>query len=278
MDKRNRQKLAVAAFRSRIWKHYRAARRDFPWRHSRDPYAILVSEIMLQQTQTDRVVPKYLAWLERFPDFKTLAAASRADVLAAWQGLGYNRRAIALQETARVIVRNHAGRLPRRLDSLLALPGIGAYTAGAILAFAFEEPAAIIETNIRRAFIHEFFPRRKKVADRELLPLIAVSVPRGRAREWYYAVMDYGAMLGQTLRAKNPNRRSANYAKQSQFRGSNRELRGRILAAVIAKKQARLAELAAATGRDLATVRTAAAALAKEGFLRLARDIVRAAV
>lgn len=201
--------------------------RDLSWRRTRDPYRILISEVMLQQTQVSRVEDYYQKFMARFPDFGALARAKSADVLRLWQGLGYNRRALALHDLAKTVVREYGGALPRDREALEALPGIGSYTAGAVRTFAFNEQECFIETNIRRVFIHFFFPKRKKVNDREILPLITKTCPseRGLTRKWYWALMDYGAMLGATMK-KNPNRRSAHYAKQSKFSGSDRELRG----------------------------------------------------
>lgn len=233
--------ISIARFQKTILDHYRAAGRDLAWRRTRDPYAILVSEIMLQQTQVARVEGFHEKFLKRFPNFTALAGARTADVLRAWQGLGYNRRALALQRLAREVVENYGGRLPRERATLESLPGIGAYTAGAVRAFAFGEREIFIETNIRRVFIHFFFPRRRKVRDEEIRVLVEKTLPKKDFKTWYWALMDYGAMLGAAAQGlgavKNPNRRSAHYTKQSKFFGSDRELRGQILRLVLAKKK-----------------------------------------
>lgn len=167
--------MTTTQFQKTIRARYHAHPRPMPWRRTRDrrdPYKILVSEIMLQQTQVAHVIPFYKNFIKKFPDFATLAQAKTADILLAWQGLGYNRRPLALQKLAREVTIKHNGRLPRIAAELIKLPGIGPYTAGAIRAFAFNEPDVFIETNIRRVFIHFFFPpektRAKKVTDAAL--------------------------------------------------------------------------------------------------------------
>ncbi len=198
-----------------------------PWREITDPYSIVVSEVMLQQTQVSRVMTKYNEWLQAFPDFETLATASAAEVLRVWQGLGYNRRALNLQKLAQTVVRDFNGTLPEQPNVLKTLPGIGMGTAGSIAAFAFNAPAVFIETNIRRVFIHHFFADKSSVSDAELLPLVEAAVDQNNPREWYYALMDYGVHLAKTV--PNPNRQSRHYTKQSKFEGSDRQVRGEIL-------------------------------------------------
>ena len=150
--------ITISAFRKEIWAYYRrAGRGDLPWRHTRDPYAILISEIMLQQTQVVRATEYYKKFLKRFPNFRSLARAKTGDVLAAWQGLGYNRRAMFFKRTAEIVVEQYGGRLPHTRAALESLPGIGRGTSGSLMAFAFNEPEIFIETNIRRVFIHFFF-------------------------------------------------------------------------------------------------------------------------
>ena len=252
-------------FRRIIWKHYRAHGRNLPWRNTRNPYRILVSEIMLQQTQVSRVLLYYPTFLKRFPNFRALHRAPMREVLAMWQGLGYNRRALALKKTAEAVISRHGGKLPKDRDALLALPGIGQSTAGAVLAFAYHIPAPFIETNIRRVFIHHFFPRRKKVHDEEILKLVAATVSKINPREWYWALMDYGAYLAGTV--ENPNKRSAHYTRQSKFEGSNRQLRGKLLKFFAARQSATAGELRRAFPREPRLIR-ALRALIAEGFLR----------
>ncbi len=218
----------IAVFRKTVRRHFKKnGRHTLPWRKTRDPYRILVSEIMLQQTQVDRVVPFYRAFLKRFPTVPALAKASLGDVLRAWQGLGYNRRAKMLHDAAKAIVSDHGGKVPRAYEELLALPGIGPYTARAVRTFAWDESEAFIETNIRAVFIHHFFPRKKKIIDAELLKLIGDTLDRKKPREWYWALMDYGSKLKRTV--PNPSRRSRHHLQQKPFKGSDREVRGAIL-------------------------------------------------
>lgn len=265
----------IAQFRRAVWAHYRrAGRTTLPWRHTRDPYAILVSEVMLQQTQVARVEGYYTRWLTRFPDFCALARARTADVLAAWQGLGYNRRALFLKKTAERVVNEHGGRLPRSRAALAKLRGIGKGTSGSLMAFAFNEPEVFIETNIRRALIHFFFPRKKHVTDAELERYIKRSLDRNRPREWYWALMDYGA----AIKRENPNRRSAHYKKQTKFEGSERQLRGRVLRFIISRskrKKADIHELSRALAAPVARIRKVADKLEKEGFILREGNYIR---
>lgn len=214
-------------FRSTVYGYYRKHRRDFPWRRTIDPYRILVSEIMLQQTQTDRVAPKYREFVRRFPTVASLARATAWDVLAAWQGLGYNRRAVALQKAARAIAERHHGRVPSDHEELGELPGIGPYTAAAVVVFAFNRPVVMVETNIRTVLIHHFFRNRRKVDDRELMPILEATLDRRNPRRWYSALMDYGASLKKSM--TNPGRKSAHYTIHSTFAGSDRQVRGAVI-------------------------------------------------
>jgi A/G-specific adenine glycosylase len=214
-------------FRSLVLGYYAAFGRPLPWRETTDPYRILVSEVMLQQTQVERVRVKYPDFIAQFPHFPALADAPRAEVLRAWKGMGYNRRAIALQKCAAQVVREHHGVLPRNPDDLCALPGIGQATAHAILVYAFNIPAPFIEVNVRRVFIHVFFPGAESVPDADLLPLVRVAMPAGDPRTWGNALMDYGTFLKK--RSVTASHRSATYRRQPRFAGSNRQLRGRVL-------------------------------------------------
>ena len=229
------------AFQNHIlaW-HTKHGRHLLPWRppagkqvKQSDPYKILVSEVMLQQTQVPRVIPKYKLFIKTFPTIEKLARAKTPLLLKIWQGLGYNRRALYLRETARAIARDCGGAFPRDAKTLEALPGIGPSTARAIAVFAWNQPEIFIETNIRRVFIHFFFKHKKKVSDRDILPLIQKTLYHKNPRMWYSALMDYGAMLGETLQEENPNRKSSQYTTQSTFIGSNRYARAKILAFVL---------------------------------------------
>ncbi len=255
----------VERFRDLIWSHFHTARRLFPWRATNDRYEILISEFMLQQTQTDRVLPYYLRFLERFPRIEELAAASLKEVIQFWQGLGYNRRARFLYETARILVRDYDGRVPCDPALLQTLPGIGPGTAGAVSAFACGMPEVFIETNIRRVFIHLFFAGAERVADRDILPLIDLTLDRDNPREWYYALMDYGVHIRSLF--TNPNRRSSHYARQARFENSNRQLRGLVVRALAARESARLADLSAEIGFDDDRIVKVLADLVGEGMV-----------
>jgi A/G-specific adenine glycosylase len=276
---------SVRAFRELIYHFYRTNRRAFPWRRTRNPYRILVSEFMLQQTQTARVETRYGAFLRAFPRISALAKAPAREVLSLWQGLGYNRRALALRNAARMVVERHGGRLPRSPDELVKLPGVGKATAAALSAFAYGEPRVLVETNIRRVFIHYFFRDREGVRDTEIAPVAAAVLDREDPRNWYYALMDHGVYLRKHF--PNANRRSAHYAAQSPFEGSSRQLRGsahyaaqspfegssrqlrgKILRALVSSGGMTRAALAKAVGSRPEKVHGAVAALVEEGFLR----------
>jgi A/G-specific adenine glycosylase len=201
--------------------------RDFPWRSTTDPYAIMVSEIMLQQTQADRVVEKYRAFLKAFPTVKMLAKASPASVLKLWSGLGYNRRALYLKRAAEAIAAR-GGAFPDTIRELQSLPGIGPYTARAIFAFAYDRASVVIETNIRSVYLHHFFADTKgKVSDEAIAWIVEQTLDRKNPRAFYNMLMDYGAHLKKNGVASH--RKSKTYARQSAFRGSRREVRGAIL-------------------------------------------------
>lgn len=202
-------------------------RHSLPWRKTKDPYRVLLSEMMLQQTQVYRVLPKYKAFIAQFPTLQKLSEASLGEVLIAWQGLGYNRRAKMLHNCAEVIVRECGGRFPKEYTQLTALPGIGPYTAGAIMAFAYNQPLPIIETNIRAVYLHHFFDNQTDVDDAKLLNIITATLDSEHPREWYWALMDYGSYIKKEF--GNPNDKSKHYTKQSAFEGSDRQIRGAVL-------------------------------------------------
>ena len=213
-------------------------KRNFPWKNTTDPYHILVSEVMLQQTQVSRVLIKYPIFISQFPNFKELAEASIKDILVAWQGMGYNRRALYLKKIAEIIVTQYKSKLPDDPVILDSFPGIGKATAASIVAFAFNKPVVFIETNIRRVFLHLFFEDRdSKVDDREILPLIGKTLDKKNPQEWYWALMDYGAHLEKTV--DNPNKKSKHYSIQSKFEGSDRQVRGEILRILLKKSQSK---------------------------------------
>jgi A/G-specific adenine glycosylase len=210
-------------------KHYykKHGRHTLPWRETTNPYHILVSEMMLQQTQVDRVIPKYHTFIQQFPSLKKLAHARLGEVLALWQGLGYNRRAKMLHECAKVAISKYNGTLPERFEDLVSLPGVGPYTAQAVMSFAYNKPGAMIETNIRSVYLHHFFKDKTNISDHELGEYIVRTEDTKNPRTWYYALMDYGVYIKKTF--GNPNGRSTQYAKQSTFKGSDREIRGAIV-------------------------------------------------
>jgi A/G-specific adenine glycosylase len=222
---------------------------------------------MLQQTQVARVMKFYPLFIKKFPNFKALAWAKTADVLRAWAGMGYNRRALALQNLSRIVLEKYNGRLPRSREELEALPGIGKATAGSIRAFAWNEPEVFIETNIRRVFIHFFFSKRAKVTDVAIARYIESTVPPKNARDWYWALMDYGAMLAKADNGiKNPNHRSAHYKKQPAFKGSDRALRGSILRSILVKGRADIKELSIQLHEPTSRIQRIVSALEREGF------------
>jgi A/G-specific adenine glycosylase len=228
----------LARFVTRVAEQGRTLYRDLPWRDTRDPYAVLVSEVMLQQTQVARVLGRWESWLEEFPTPDSLAAAPLEPVLRAWQGLGYNRRAVALKRAAEEVATRFGGVLPADESLLRSLPGVGPATAAGVRAFAFDELVVYLETNVRAVALHELFADRDGVTDREIAPLLAAAVReaafRGVApRTWYYALLDYGAELKRTH--PNPSRRSAHHTRQSRFEGSHRQKRAWLLRAVMAE-------------------------------------------
>lgn len=216
-------------------------RHDLPWRKTADPYLILVSEIMLQQTQVERVKEKYAEFLEHFATHRKLAKASPADVLRVWKGLGYNRRALFLQKAAQKINTDFKGHFPDSVEEMETLPGVGPYTARAVSVFAFNNPEVFIETNIRRVFLHFFFFGKEKISDAELFPFIKKALYKKNPRLWYNALMDYGALALSDI--PNPNKRSKHYVKQSRFEGSRRYARAKILDFLLKNKSASLPRL-----------------------------------
>ncbi len=255
----------IRSFRKKVLAHYAAHGRDLPWRKRVTPYRVLVSEIMLQQTQVDRVIVKFREFLAAFPDFRSLAQAPNAKLLRVWSGMGYNRRALALKALARKVLDAHQGRLPSDPETLRTLPGIGPYTAGAVAAFAFNKPVIFMDTNVRRVFIHEFFPEGRNIRDEELLPLLARALPTDNSSTWYNALMDYGTMLKQ--RHGNPNTRSAHYTRQSPFANSNRQVRGAILKALLQGPPLTALRIVALTAMDAQRVKKNLEQMEQEGFI-----------
>ena len=222
--------MTIPQFQEKILSWYKKNRRDLPWRNTKDPYHILVSEVMLQQTQVARVLPKYKEFLQKFPTLKTLAEASDKTILQTWASLGYWRRAKYLKQIAKIlgnlVPKSLGTKFPSTPDALEMLPGIGHYTARALACFAFGNTEAFLDTNIRRVYLHFFFPERKNVSDAEILPIAKRAVWKKNPREWHYALFDYGATV---LKDKKINKRSKHYAKQSKFEGSFRSFRTKVM-------------------------------------------------
>jgi A/G-specific adenine glycosylase len=256
----------IAAFRRTVLTHFKKeGRHTLPWRATTDPYAIAVSEIMLQQTQAGRVVEKYTTFLKRFPTVQSLARAQLPAVLALWSGLGYNRRAKFLHQMAKTVVSELKGKFPRTAEGLEALPGIGPYTARAICAFAYNQPVAFIETNIRTVFIHHFFADAENISDATLLPIVEAAIDQKNPRQWYAALMDYGSALKQ--QGNRVHRKSKHYVRQSAFTGSTRQLRGAIIRSLLngSKTPTRII---AETERSAAEVSTILAVLIGEKMIQ----------
>ncbi len=224
---------------------------------------------MLQQTQVERVIPFYTAFLKEFPDVKALASAPLSRVLIRWQGLGYNRRAKMLHEAAKAVAKDHAGKMPSSVEALEKLPGVGHYTARAVAAFAYNQDVIFIETNLRTVVMHHFFPNEERVGDSEILLILEKVFRKGTAREWYSALMDYGAFLKRS--GVRLNMKSKTYSKQSTFLGSGREARGAILR-VLAKERKSECFLASILGPGRAEqVQAQLQKLLKEGLIEKKR-------
>ncbi len=262
----------LCSFQTFIWHFYATNKRYFAWRNVDNPYYIMVSEIMLQQTQTDRVVAKFEQFIAAFPDIYSLADADLQDVLGVWQGLGYNRRGKALWENAQRITQEYEGVVPDDPEILKTFRHIGPNTAASIVAFAFNKPVVFIETNIRTVYLHTFFKEKDDVHDRQLLPLIAQTVDQSNPREWYYALMDYGVYLKKML--PNPNRRSAHYAVQSKFEGSNRQIRGKIIRKLTEVGKIDIDDLFDSLGREQERYKVVLDGLVKDKMINICENVV----
>lgn len=261
----------IEPFRQQIYDYFYAfGRHDLAWRNNHEPYSILISEVMLQQTQVDRVRDKYSLFLNTFPTVNDLAQAELKDLLSVWQGLGYNRRALFLQRAAQSIMDHHNGVIPDTEEGLRTLPGIGAATASSICAFAYNKPVVFIETNIRSVYIHFFYNDDTAVSDAQLKPIIEKTLDFSSPRIWYYALMDYGVMLKKT--GVNPNRKSAHYARQSRFEGSDRQIRGAVLRILGERAALSQNELYNALGFDRERLQRILSNLIDEGFLSVSGD------
>lgn len=219
--------MKTTDFQELVWDKARELYRDMPWRQDTRPYYVLVSEIMLQQTQVDRVIPKFEAFITAFPDIPTLAAAPLSEVLKLWSGLGYNRRAKFLHEAAKKIVGEFDGVFPDTLAGLVSLPGVGVNTAGAMLAYSFNQPVVYIETNVRTVYFHHYFDDDATVTDKQVREIAEQTIDKEHPREWYWGIMDYGSYLKR--QGVGQNDKSHHYKKQPALKGSVREVRGAIL-------------------------------------------------
>lgn len=259
----------IAHFKQYIWSFYKTQGRSFSWRMTKNPYHIVVSEVMLQQTQTQRVISKYEEFIEAFPTWKELAEASVYDVIAVWQGLGYNRRALALHAIAHKVVYEYDNVLIPNQDLLVTFPGIGPATAASICTFAFNQPTVFIETNIRTACLHTFFKGETMITDKQLMPYVAAVLDQNSPREWYYALTDYGVMLKKIH--PDINKASKHYTKQSKFKGSDRQIRGIIVRLLIQHVTIASEKLMSIINDDQERVKKILDQLHKEGFIRYTR-------
>lgn len=251
-------------FQQTVWSYYHEHGRKMVWRTNISPYYIFVSEVMLQQTQVNRVILKFDEFTSVFPNFKSLAEANLGQVIKVWLGLGYNRRAKFLHLAAQTVINTYNGELPKDIRSLVSLPGIGPNTARSILAFAYNIPHPFIETNIRSVYIHHFFPDSDQVNDKEILHLVEQTLDYDNPREWYWALMDYGAYIKT---AYNPNTKSRHYAKQSPFKGSNRQVRAKILALLSSQQSLTISQIHSHFDPAENRIRSNLISLKKEGLI-----------
>lgn len=253
---------------SKILSWYKENKRDLPWRRTSDPYKILVSESMLQQTQVDRVIPKYLAFLKAFPSVSALASAKTGDVVTLWSGLGYNSRAVRLQKAAQVIKKDFKGKFPKDRDVLLALPGIGPYTANAVLSFAFNLPFPCVDTNIRRILLHELhLPESTSFS--ELYSIAKSLIPEGKSCIWHNALMDYGSAV---LTSKKTGIKAL--TKQSKFLHSRRWYRGQIMKVLVKEKKVTVLFLSKLFKKDVSFITSILEELEKEELVKIAKSFV----
>lgn len=256
--------MNVTDFNTILKEFYTKNKRILLWRETILPYHVVLTELMLQQTQVPRVQIKFPEFISIFPTFKSLANSSLTELLRVWQGMGYNRRAKYLREIASIITEKYNGVVPEDPELLDAMPGIGPATARSIIVYVYNKPELFIETNVRRVFIHHFFEGKTDILDADILPLLEKAVDKTNPREWYYAVMDYGTYLGKTV--PNPNRKSKHYTKQSKFEGSNRQVRGGILKVLLngeLSKEDLISSLGLEEGRVYGILRE----LQNEGFI-----------
>jgi len=258
-------KKEIAHFNAELDKFYKENARLMEWRSLPSPYYVLVSELMLQQTQVKRVMEKFPQFIQRFPTIESLASASLHEVLEQWIGLGYNRRAKFLKASAEYVIKECAGQFPSTTDDLIKLPGVGINTAGAILVYVFNQPQIFIETNIRTVFIHHFFNDKEKVSDADIKAILQQCIDTKNPRHWYWALMDYGTYLKKEF--GNLSKKSNTYAKQSPFKGSFRQKRAHILREIVKRKVVSFDELCAITNYGNEIVQQIVNILINESFI-----------
>ncbi len=257
----------IENFKKTIWNFYYQNKRNFLWREQISDYGVVISEVMLQQTQTHRVSKKYEDFITAFPNFLTLAQAPFIEVLKIWKGLGYNRRALNLQKIACIIIEKFDQTLPKDISILESLPGIGKATARSIYTFAFNTPSVFIETNIRTVFLYFFFKDSKEpIHDKLIEELVALTLDENNPRHWYYALMDYGAMLKKS--SINLNNQSVHYKKQSAFIGSNRKVRGQILEFLLHNNDSNIGDLSKAFSNETHRLMPILKKLCDEGLVK----------
>lgn len=277
-------KKQITSFRQKIFLWWPPHRRDLPWRHTRDPYRIMVSEVMLQQTQVLRVIDKYNEFIEAFPTVKDLAQASPAQILRIWKGMGYNRRALYLRSSAQIICDQYNGQIPNNYELLTRLPGLGTYTARAIMVFAYGQEVPLVDTNIRQIITHFFFSnqaqglalmgRKGRALEKDIEDIARQLIPPGKSWEWHQALMDYGAIAMTNIQIPITNKK-----KQKPFKDSNRYYRGRIVDRLRegeAQEKEFLEECASAYGKSKKFLVGILDGLIKEGLIeRTRRGVLR---
>ncbi|OGY83995.1 MAG: hypothetical protein A2898_01845 [Candidatus Kerfeldbacteria bacterium RIFCSPLOWO2_01_FULL_48_11] len=256
----------VQSFRKKILRFYRLHRRDLPFRNTTDPYKITVAEIMLQQTQVDRVVPKYIAWVKKWPNWQRLSRASNLQLLKLWSGLGYNRRALNLGKLAKAVVDEFGRKIPDNPEALEKLPGIGPYTSRAILIFAFNKPFITIDTNIRRVILYELnLPATTSL--KEVEKLAWRLLPKKRSRDWHNALMDYSRLVLPAQIKHIPA-----LSKQSKFEGSLRQIRGEIVRQLTTKPFVDIGQVMKALKRTRQDTVKATTTLKKDGIVEVRKN------
>jgi len=261
----NENNINLDDFKKTVWDYYHSHFRAMPWRSDTNPYYVMVSELMLQQTQVQRVLVKFDEFITCFPTIETLSNATLSQVLETWIGLGYNRRAKFLKQSADVIVNDFKCQFPKTIEEWIKLPGFGKNTASAVLAYSQNEPLIFIETNIRTVFIYHFFQNKDIVSDKEIEFLVKETIDNNNPREWYWALMDYGTYLKKEY--GNHSRKSSSYAIQSKFEGSFRQKRAKVLKEIVNRKVISFEELLSITKYETEILLSALSKLIEEKFI-----------